>query len=149
MGFEMDQENYIADRLEKQIEWYDNKSQYNQRWYKSLRITEIVCAAIIPFLAGMSDSIAYGQVVIGALGMIIAICAGLSGLNKHQENWLTYRTTCETLRHEKYLFLTSCKPYDRDGALNSLVERIESLISKENSQWSRVASDKSHNKRVN
>ena len=97
----------------------------------------------------MSDSIPYGQIIIGALGVVIAVCAGLSALNKYQENWLTYRTTCETLRHEKYLFLTGCKPYEGDDALTSLVERVEGLISKENSQWSRAASGKSHNKRVN
>jgi hypothetical protein len=145
----MDKDNYLNDRLEKQIKWYDDKSQYNQKWFKSLRVIEIVCAAIIPFLAGMSDSIPCGQIFIGALGVIIAVCAGLSALNKYHENWLTYRTTCETLRHEKYLFLTGCKPYEGDDTLTSLVERVEGLISKENSQWSRTASGKSHNKRVN
>ena len=145
----MDQNDYIKERLEKLIKWYDGKSQYNQKWLKSLRVIEIACAAIIPFLAGISDSIPYGQIIIGGLGVIIAISAGLSALNKYQENWLTYRTTCETLRHEKYLFLTGCKPYEGDDALTSLVERVEGLISKENSQWSRVANEKSHNKRVN
>ncbi len=86
----MEQENYLTERLEAQIEWYDTKSQCNQRWFKSLRVIEILCAAIIPFLAGYSDSIPCGQVIIGALGVIIAICAGLSALNKYQENWLTY-----------------------------------------------------------
>ena len=145
----MEQDNYLSERLEAQIKWYDTKSQTNQRWFKSLRVTEIICAAVIPFLAGYSDSIPYGQVIIGALGIIIAICAGLSALNKYQENWLTYRTTCETLRHEKYLFLTGCKPYDDENAFSQFVERVENLISKENSQWSRFTNEKSHNKRVN
>lgn len=145
----MDKEIYINDRLEKQIKWYDDKSQINQRWFKSLRITEIVCAAIIPFIAGMLESIPFGQIIIGLLGIIIAVCAGLSGLNKYQENWLTYRTTCETLRHEKFLFLTESKPYNGEGAFNKFVERVEGLISKENTQWSRVASEKSHNTCVN
>lgn len=142
----MEKEIYLKDRLEDQINWYDKKSQANQRWFKSLRITEIVCAALIPFIAGMSVSIPYGTVIIGSLGVVIAISAGLSSLNKYQENWLTYRTTCETLRHEKFLFLTGCKPYDSDLAFNKFVERIENLISKENSQWSRDAGEKSHNK---
>ena len=124
-------------------------SQKNQSWFKVLRVTEIVCAAKIPFVAGFSDSIPYGQVLIGGLGVIIAIYAGLSVLNKYQENWSTYRTTCETLRHEKYLFLTGCQPYDGEGALNKFVERIEGLIPKENTQWSRFKNEKPHNKRVN
>ena len=143
----MDKVNYLEDRLEAQINWYDTKSQGNQSWFKSLRIAEITCAAVIPFIAGFSEAIPYGQVVIGVLGVIIAICAGLSGLNKYQENWLTYRTTCETLRHEKYLFLTGCAPYNDENSFSKFVERIESLISKENTQWSRFTSEKSNDKR--
>jgi hypothetical protein len=141
----MDENTYINDRLEDQINWYDSKSQTNQRWFKRLRFTEIICAAIIPFLAGAPSSI-YGQIVIGILGIVIAVSASLSVLNKYQENWLTYRTTCETLRHEKYLFLTKCKPYDNSDSFNKLVERVESLISKENSHWFRNTGDKLRNK---
>ena len=137
----MDKENYLKERVETQINWYDTKSQSNQRWFKNLRIAEILCAALIPFIAGFSELIPYGQVIIGMLGVIIAICAGLSWLNKYQENWLTYRTTCETLRHEKYLFLTGCSSYDGADSLNKFVERIEGLISKENSQWSHLLID--------
>ncbi len=142
----MDKDQYLSERLEDQIDWYDKRSQKNQTWFKSLRVTEISCAAVIPFIAGMSESIPYSQVIIGTLGVVIAICAGLSAVNKYQENWLTYRTTCETLRHEKYLYLTGCKPYDGEEAFGQFVERVEGLISKENSQWSRFTSEKPHNK---
>lgn len=142
----MDKEIYLKDRLDDQIDWYDKRSQTNQRWFKSLRIAEIICAALIPFIAGMLEAIPYGQLIIGTLGVIIAISAGLSSLNKYQENWLTYRTTCETLRHEKFLFLTGCYPYDGDSMFNKFVERVESLISKENSQWSRDVGEKLHDK---
>jgi len=132
----MDENNYISERLEDQINWYDFKSQINQKWFKSLRTIEIICAAIIPFIAGFSDTITNDQIVVGVLGIIISICAGLSVLYKYQENWLMYRTICETLRHEKYLFLTKTRPYNSNDAFNKLVEKIEGLISKENSQWS-------------
>lgn len=145
----MDAEQYVKERLEGQIDWYDRKSQRNQKWFKFLRVTEIICAAVIPFIAGMFGDIIYGQISIGILGVIIAISAGLSSLNKHQEIWLTYRTTCETLIHEKFLFLTACKPYDCDCAFTTFVERIEGLISKENSQWSRNSRKKSDTKNGN
>ena len=142
----MDKEQYIQDRLENQIIWYDTKSKSNQTWFKSLRIIEIVSAAIIPFVAGYSESIPYGTFFIGVLGVVIAVCSGLSALNKYQENWLTYRTTCETLRHEKFLFMTETRPYDGDDAFSQFVTRIESLISKENTQWARSIKEKSYNK---
>ena len=143
----MDKAKYLEERLEDQIDWYDKKSQANQRWFKNLRITEIVCAALIPFIAGFSQLVPYGELVIGMLGVVIAICAGLSALNKYQENWLTYRTTCETLRHEKYLFLTGCTPYDSEKSFRLFVERVESLISKENSLWSNFTKEKARNNR--
>ncbi|MBQ4878206.1 DUF4231 domain-containing protein [Pseudoalteromonas luteoviolacea] len=138
----MDKEQYLIERLEDQITWYDTKSKSNQRWFKSLRVIELVSAAIIPFIAGYSESVPYGTVVIGALGVVIAICAGLASLNKYQENWLMYRTTCETLRHEKYLFMTNTRPYDGDEAFNQFVTRVENLISKENTQWARSIKEK-------
>jgi len=76
------------------------------------------------------------QIIIGLLGLLVAIITAILGLYKFQENWIAYRTTCESLRHEKYLFLTECEPYDGDAPFKLFVQRVESLISKENTKWS-------------
>lgn len=133
----MDEKEYLSDRLEDQIRWYSKKSQDNQKYYKRLRLVEIICAALIPFLAGMSDKIFYLKWIIGVLGVVIAISAGASSLCKFQENWIQYRTTAGTLKHEKYRYLTQAPPYNEVGRdnLTELVERVESLISQENTQW--------------
>jgi len=136
------EEDYIKNRVEGQIKWYDDKSVFNQKLFKWLRTIEIICAATIPFIAGMGDTISFAISITGILGVIIAICVGISSLNKYQENWLTYRTTCETLRHEHYLFQTKSSPYDGDDSFNHFVERIENLLSKENTQWSRFSKKK-------
>ena len=133
----MKEEEYINDRLDDQINWYSNRSKTNQTWFKRVRLVEITAAAIIPFLAGIGPIIPYYQLIIGVLGVIIAVSAGLSSLYKFHENWIEYRTTSETLKHEKYLYLARCSPYDSEDAFCRLVQRVESLISKENSQWSR------------
>lgn len=39
------------ERLEEQIGWYDLKSSSNMRWFKRIKTTEIVSAAVIPLLA--------------------------------------------------------------------------------------------------
>jgi len=136
------EQNYLDDRLNNQIDWYDDKSQFNQKWFKRLRLIEIVFAAIIPFLAGIGPSLPYYQLIIGALGVLIAISAGASALYKFHENWIEYRTTTETLKHEKFLYLEKCSPYDNEDAHCKLVQRVEGLISKENSKWS-MQTDKS------
>lgn len=48
----MTPEQYMEDRVDDQIKWYDSRSQANQRWYKHLRSIEIVLAASIPFMVG-------------------------------------------------------------------------------------------------
>lgn len=133
----MTEDEYLIERLEDQINWYDKKSQFNQLWFKRLRMTEIICASLIPLLSGLSSSINYSEWIIGTLGVAIAIAAASSGIYKFQENWIQYRTSSETLKHEKYLYITTSTPYTGEGKFEMLVTRIESLISKENSNWSR------------
>lgn len=131
----MDEDSYIKNRLDNQINWYSSKSQSNKKWFKSLRTLEILLAALIPLLSGIGENIPYYQILIGCIGVAITIIAGLITLNKYQENWLNYRTTAETLKHEKFLFQTKTEPYDASNSFSLLVQRTESLISTENSQW--------------
>ena len=115
---------------------HSKESRYNQILYKRLRLAEIVAAALIPLLSGAGDKITtYNTWIIGVLGMLIAIVAAISSLSKFHENWIQYRTTAEQLKHEKYLFLTGVKPYNLEDKFPLLVERVEGLISKENSYW--------------
>ena len=137
----MTEKEYVDIRLENQISWYDQKSQWNQKWYKRLRLLEISCAALIPFIAGIGESFPYYKLVVGLLAIIIAISAGITSIYKFHENWIQYRTTAETLKHEKYLYLTKCSPYNSEDAFCKLVQRVESLISKEHSEWLRYVKE--------
>lgn len=135
----MNAEEYLKQRLDPEINWYDSKSKKNKMGYYLLRIIEIVCGASIPFLAGyITAGTSNIKIVVGILGGLVAVIAGLLGLLQLQENWVSYRTTCETLRHEKYLYLTRSKPYDTNEADHLFVERSELLISKENTDWSQM-----------
>lgn len=129
----MEQKEYIEQRIDDQINWYDKKSSRAQFWFKSLCILEISAAATIPFLVCYTSEI--NQIIIGLLGICIAIIAGIISINKFQEIWIQYRTTSESLKHHKYLYLTKSKPYDSEDSFNMLVTTTEDLISKENSNW--------------
>ena len=132
----MTPEEYIEQRVDDQIAWYDQKSQNAQRAFRWLRRAEIICAAMIPFLAGFTPTHAAAPVVVGLLGVIVVVLAAFQSLGQHHENWIEYRTTCESLKHDKYLFLTTSEPYDVENPFPLFVERAESLISKENRAWS-------------
>lgn len=71
----------------------------------------------------------------GILGVFVATAAGFSSLLKFQENWIKYRTTAESLKKEKYLFQTRVQPYDGGEPLPVLVQRVETLVSQENTNW--------------
>ncbi|WP_165495828.1 DUF4231 domain-containing protein [Marinobacter halodurans] len=131
----MDQQEYVESRLENQINWYDHKSQNAQLKFKLLRGFEILAATCIPLIAGFGGEVVKVEFVLGVLGALIALSSSLERLNRYQERWTDYRTTCESLKHEKYLFLMGAEPYCDDNAYPLLAQRVESLISKENSRW--------------
>jgi hypothetical protein len=119
-------------RLENQITWYSDKSQSNQRWFKALKACQIVIAAAIPVAVALDADAAVGAVG----GGLIVVLEGLQQMEQYQQNWITYRATCERLKHEKFLFAAHVGPYataPRPEAL--LAERVEGLVSQEHDAW--------------
>lgn len=132
----MDNKSYMNKRLQVQIDWYNKKSETNKCWYRTLRIAELVFAAAIPLVVSqITASTLSLKVFAEALGVLIVILTGLISLFRFQELWIEYRSTCETLKHEKYLYLTRSGPYAIDDPFQLLVHRVESLLSKEHSVW--------------
>ena len=132
----MDQDEYLSERLDDQIMWYDRESTTAKAWSIGLRTVQLILAASIPFMAGYASSRG-GAVtaLMGIFGALVAVITGLLGLLKLEENWIEYRTTCESLKHERYLFLAGVEPYDVECPFRLLVQRAETLISKENTNW--------------
>ncbi len=132
----MGKEDYLEARLEDQITWYDDKAAWNQKWFKRLQVIVIVAGASVPFLSGLtSGEDVLSKVLIGSLGVLIAALTAVLGLYKFQENWIQYRITCESLKREKYIFSAGVAPYSGADAFDLLVERVESLISSEHTNW--------------
>jgi hypothetical protein len=124
----------ILDRLEDQIGWYDRKSLHNRKIFKRIKIAEIAAAALIPFMSAFSGPrFAW---VTGGLGVTITVLEGMLHLNQYEQNWISYRSTCESLRHEKYMYLGNAGPYaGLPNARALLAERVESMVSQEHSKW--------------
>jgi Protein of unknown function (DUF4231) len=127
----------IYGRLEDQIGWYDGKSRSAQRIFKRIKIVEILGAAAIPFLAGLNYP--GDKLVTGGLGVLITILEGLLHLNQYQRNWTNYRSTCEALKHEKFVYLAKAGPYATAPDPRALLaERVEATVSQEHAQWASV-----------
>lgn len=134
----MNEEEYLKNRLEDQIGWYGKKSKENKTRFRFCQVTQLVLATIITLSGSFPIEVFSIEVyIIPLIGAVIAIISGLLGLYKYQEHWLEYRTVCESLKHEKFLYLTNSEPYEDTNAFTNLVKNVESLISKENTNWSR------------
>jgi Protein of unknown function (DUF4231) len=133
--------NPIFQRLEDQITWYGRRSRSARQWFKRIKVIEILAAAFIPFLSGLSFAgiKAYLPLTTGGLGVLITVLEGILHLNQYQENWTNYRSTAEALKHEKFLYLGHAGPYANAATPDALLaERIESLVSQEHAQWNTI-----------
>jgi len=141
----MSPEDYVEQRLDDQIAWYDGKSTSHKRKFQRIRLIEVVAAAAIPFLSAfVSPAYLWPVYLSGALGIAVTVCAGSVAILQLQENWIKYRTTAESLKKERFLFLTQIEPYDGEDRFEMLVQRVEGLISQENTNWAQymMKSDK-------
>lgn len=134
-----DFKKYIEERYEDQINWYDKKSIWNQKMYRRFQWAVIVLSAITPVLVAIvairpeAKETSWFAVAISAL-----VAIGTTGLKtfKYQENWISYRTTCETMRKEIHFYKAGVSDYKNTEDPEALfVERVEALISRENTMW--------------
>ena len=130
----MDAAEYVAERLQPQIAWYENRSAQNKLCFRLLSGATVIASASVPF----AIAAAAPEWVPALLGAVTAIVVGLLTLLKCQESWLSYRSTTEMLRKELYYFETRTGPYldvPDPELTSSLVERVESTISGEHQVW--------------
>ena len=126
------------ERLESQLAWYDGKSHRHKDWFYRLKVLQIVLAAAVPVTAGAGTS----AWITGSLGAAIVVLEGFQQLFQFQQNWVAYRATAESLKHEKYLYLARAGPYrDAEPADALLAERVEQLVSQETAAWSSAQTD--------
>jgi hypothetical protein len=125
---------YLADRYEDQIQWYGLKSAKNKRVYFFFQWLVIILSATVPFLV-ISLSERY-KLIPAIVSLILAIITAAVQTFRFQENWIRYRTMAETLKREKYLYEADLGEYA--GSSNKpamFVNKVESLISSENTLW--------------
>ena len=122
-------------RLEDQLFWYDGKSLNAQRWYKWLKLVQVILAISISILSQIDN---VGKWLASAAGGLIAIIEAVQHMNQYSALWITYRSTAERLKHEKHLFLSAAGPYRglaEPERIIALAERVEEHVSTEHANW--------------
>jgi len=137
-GIEPVVEGPTWERLEDQLNWYDRKSAEAQRVFKGLKLLQLVAAAAIPVAAAASAA----AWLTASLGGVVLLLEGVQQLGQYQQNWITYRSTCEALKHEKFLYLAAAGPYaSSPDPVRLLAEQIEGLVSQEHARWTAARED--------
>jgi Protein of unknown function (DUF4231) len=136
-------EKYKKERYEDQVDWYDRKSQKFKKLYLFFQAPVIILALIVPVVVVLEgSSTKWIAVVISAL---VAIGTSLLKTFKYQETWINYRTTCETLKKEIYYYDWKLGEYQSvKNPMQLFVERVESLLSQENTMWLSAHSPKTN-----
>jgi len=126
-------DKYLKERYFDQLNWYDKKAAENQRKYKVLQGLIIILSAITP-IAILAGGIFNSFAVFTST--LVAIFTSIIGAFKYHENWVSYRTTCETLKKEYYYYQMKANAYKIASDPETLfVDRVEEVISRENTLW--------------
>lgn len=140
-------DGYVEGRYQDQIDWYSNRASSNKKWYMAFQWGVIVLSAAVPVLIASIPS--KFQWVPITVSIVLAIGTAALKTFKFQENWVNYRTVSETLKKEKYFYDAKLDDYataeDKEGVF---VERVESMISRENSMWITTHMQKEDEKKV-
>jgi hypothetical protein len=125
-------------RLEDQLSWYDSKSVHCQRWYKGLKLLQVVLGVSIPLLAYQNATF-----LTALTGVAIAVLEAVQHLNQYSTLWIEYRSTAERLKHARWLFLSRAGEFRElreEEALRLLAEQVETYVSTEHASWTQQAS---------
>jgi len=132
-------EKYLKERYQNQIDWYEKKATSNQSRYSKLQWILIILSALTPVLIAIDFSLteySFLKWIAVITAVIVSISAGTLRIFKYHDNWITYRTTCETLKKEIHLYKAGIGDYANAKDKESVfVQRVESLISQENTLW--------------
>jgi Protein of unknown function (DUF4231) len=124
------QSGHAWTRLIEQVGWYDGKSATSKRGYVSLKVVQLVGAALVPVVAGVHAAVW----ITGGLGALVVVVEGVQQLFQFEATWINYRSTAEDLNHED-LYLSMAGDYaGQADPKRLLAERVAALISQENTK---------------
>ncbi|MDE2590884.1 MAG: DUF4231 domain-containing protein [Patescibacteria group bacterium] len=136
---------YMKNRVEGQINWYEKKANHNKKSFHICQIIIIITSIIIPVINIIDFATFEIRITSSILGGIIVGLTGLIQLKKYQDNWILFRTNEEILKKEKFLYINQAGGYSnqkQEERDKLFVERIESIISSETSKFFTMHSQK-------
>ena len=141
-----DFQKYFEKRYQDQKKWYATNARLNKKKYLLLQWTVIVLAGLTPILA-LSLTSSYTRWITVLISASVAVGTAALKTFQYQEKWINYRTSAEMLKKEEYFYLASVGDYQKSQNRKSLfVERVEAIISRENTSWFTIVQEKTAEK---
>jgi hypothetical protein len=133
----IDVERYLSGRLEEQIDYYEKAASRAKQMHVRLQSGIIVLSVMVPVaVSHPQDWSGWPRVLVVAASLLLPAMTGLTSFRKYGETWISFRTTAELLKTEKYLFLTGSGRYrDNPNAFHDLVEAVEALLIAEHTKF--------------
>jgi len=128
--------DYMKDRLDDQIEYFDKSAIKNQQKYKSLKSLSIICNILTTMTIAVTFTVPDNyKVYLGLLALVLSttVLATYQWEEFHNfgAKWEKFRLVAEQLRSEKYLYLNNAGKYSNEDFENNrliLVNTVEEII---------------------
>jgi hypothetical protein len=131
----MDIESYLTERVDDQIEYFDSNAIRNQKVYKRLKGTAIVCNVLTTLTIALALTFISYLKLIGIMALILSTIVlatyQIEEFYNFGAKWEKFRLVAERMKSEKCLFLNNAGLYssgDEDEKKCAFVEKIEGII---------------------
>ena len=102
-------EDYIMERFNGSIKWYDREAGKAKKAYMRLRLVSVVGGALVPVLINVD--IPYMTATTTVISLLVLLAVSIDSVYHYGEQWSSYRSTEQFLRREYYLYTVNEGPY--------------------------------------
>lgn len=129
--------DYLKNRLDDQLNYFDSNAIKNQKFYKTLKRTSIVCNLMTTMTIALAFTVPENyKIYMGILALILSTIVLATYQWEEFENygakWEKFRLVAEQLKSEKFMFLNKAGRYhvgDEEKENQKLfVEKVEGII---------------------
>ncbi|MBK9732401.1 MAG: DUF4231 domain-containing protein [Chitinophagaceae bacterium] len=140
-------DDYIKNRYEEQMSYYAKSSRENRDKYKKFQWALIILSASAPVLVAIDGLkievtntfwiMLHIKIFVVIITASVAILTTALKTFNYFENYVNYRNTREEMKREIHLYDFRIGDYGEHGVHREalFVQRIESILDKEHSQW--------------
>jgi hypothetical protein len=129
-------DDYLKNRFDDQLKYFDASAIKNQKFYRRLKMTSIVCNILTTMTIALAFTVpeelkVYMGILALVLSTIVLATYQLEEFQNYGAKWEKFRLVTEQLKSEKYLFLNRAGRYvPGSNELNRrlFVEIIEGVI---------------------